>query len=276
MRLTGAQALIKSLETQGVEVMFGLPGGAILPVYDPIIDSSIRHILVRHEQGAGPHGRGVRQGDRPARRGDGDERAGGDQHRHAARQRLHGLHPARRRSRARSRRPRSAPTPSRSATSPASPWASPSTTGWSPSADDIPRIVAEAFHVATTGRPGPVLIDVPKDVSNAQMDWYWPSRSTSSTCPATRRCARATPRPIRRGRRAHAGGRAARHLRRRRGAEGPRLRRRCASWPSAPGSRSSPRSWDAAASPTRTRSVSACPACTATTRPSPRCSGAIC
>ena len=53
MQLTGAQALIKSLEAEGVEVMFGLPGGAILPVYDPIIDSSIRHILVRHEQGAG-------------------------------------------------------------------------------------------------------------------------------------------------------------------------------------------------------------------------------
>src|SRR3954470_4327188 len=53
MKLTGAQALIKSLEMEKVEVMFGLPGGAILPVYDPIIDSSIRHILVRHEQGAG-------------------------------------------------------------------------------------------------------------------------------------------------------------------------------------------------------------------------------
>ena len=53
MELTGAQALIKSLEMQEVEVMFGLPGGAILPVYDPILDSSIRHILVRHEQGAG-------------------------------------------------------------------------------------------------------------------------------------------------------------------------------------------------------------------------------
>ena len=48
MKLTGAQALIKSLEMEGTEVMFGLPGGAILPVYDPLIDSSIRHILVRH------------------------------------------------------------------------------------------------------------------------------------------------------------------------------------------------------------------------------------
>src|SRR5262249_30491650 len=53
MQLTGAQALIKSLEMEGTEVMFGLPGGAILPVYDPLIDSSIRHVLVRHEQGAG-------------------------------------------------------------------------------------------------------------------------------------------------------------------------------------------------------------------------------
>src|SRR5207248_4545041 len=53
MKLTGAQALIKSLEMENVEVMFGLPGGAILPAYDPLIDSTIRHILVRHEQGAG-------------------------------------------------------------------------------------------------------------------------------------------------------------------------------------------------------------------------------
>ncbi len=61
MELTGAQALIKSLEMQQVEVMFGLPGGAILPVYDPILDSSIRHILVRHEQGAGHMAEGYAQ-----------------------------------------------------------------------------------------------------------------------------------------------------------------------------------------------------------------------
>ena len=53
MKLNGGQALIKALELEGVEVIFGLPGGAILPVYDPILDSPIRHILVRHEQGAG-------------------------------------------------------------------------------------------------------------------------------------------------------------------------------------------------------------------------------
>jgi acetolactate synthase-1/2/3 large subunit len=53
MKTNGGAALIKSLELEGVDVIFGLPGGAILPVYDPIIDSPIRHILVRHEQGAG-------------------------------------------------------------------------------------------------------------------------------------------------------------------------------------------------------------------------------
>ena len=61
MELNGGQALIKSLEMEGVEVMFGLPGGAILPVYDPIIDSPIRHILVRHEQGAGHMAEGYAQ-----------------------------------------------------------------------------------------------------------------------------------------------------------------------------------------------------------------------
>ena len=52
MQVTGAQAVMKSLEALEVEVVFGYPGGAILPAYDPMIDSAIRHILVRHEQGA--------------------------------------------------------------------------------------------------------------------------------------------------------------------------------------------------------------------------------
>ena len=51
--MDGGRALIRALEEEGVDVMFGLPGGAIRPVYDPIIDSSIRHVLVRHDQGAG-------------------------------------------------------------------------------------------------------------------------------------------------------------------------------------------------------------------------------
>ena len=53
MKTNGGKALMKSLEAQGVEIVFGLPGGAILPAYDPLLDSSIRHVLVRHEQGAG-------------------------------------------------------------------------------------------------------------------------------------------------------------------------------------------------------------------------------
>ena len=51
--LTGAQALVRSLERVGADVVFGIPGGAILPAYDPLYDSTrVRHILVRHEQGA--------------------------------------------------------------------------------------------------------------------------------------------------------------------------------------------------------------------------------
>lgn len=52
-RITGAEAIVRSLENLGVEEVFGMPGGAILPTYDPLLDSKLRHILVRHEQGAG-------------------------------------------------------------------------------------------------------------------------------------------------------------------------------------------------------------------------------
>ena len=59
--MTGASALVQALEHAGVDVMFGIPGGAILPAYDPIFDSKIRHILVRHEQGAGHAATGYAQ-----------------------------------------------------------------------------------------------------------------------------------------------------------------------------------------------------------------------
>src|SRR4051794_18019156 len=59
--VTGAQSLVRSLEALEVEVMFGIPGGAILPAYDPIFDSTVRHILVRHEQGAGHAATGYAQ-----------------------------------------------------------------------------------------------------------------------------------------------------------------------------------------------------------------------
>jgi acetolactate synthase-1/2/3 large subunit len=174
MRLTGAQALIKSLEMQHVEVIFGLPGGAILPVYDPILDSSIRHVLVRHEQGAGHMAEGYahvtgRPGVAMVTSGPGATNI---------------------------------VTPLADAMMDSIPMVvitgQVATTAIGTDAfqecpitsvtmditkhnwlvtdpQDLPRVVAEAFHVATTGRPGPVLVDVPKDVSNALMDWYWPS-----------------------------------------------------------------------------------------------------
>ena len=174
MQLTGAQALIKSLEMQGVEVIFGLPGGAILPVYDPILDSSIRHILVRHEQGAGHAAEGYAQvtgrpGVAMVTSGPGATNI---------------------------------VTPLMDAAMDSIPMVvitgQVATTAigtdafqecpitgvtlditkhnWLVTdAQDLPRVIAEAFHVATTGRPGPVLVDVPKDISNAQMDWYWPT-----------------------------------------------------------------------------------------------------
>ena len=174
MQLTGAQALIKSLEMQGVEVIFGLPGGAILPVYDPILDSTIRHILVRHEQGAGHAAEGYahvtgRPGVAMVTSGPGATNI------------VTPLADA-----AMDSIPLVVVTGQVATTSIGTDaFQECPITGvtmditkhnWLVTdAQDIPRVVAEAFHVATTGRPGPVLIDVPKDVSNGQMDWYWPS-----------------------------------------------------------------------------------------------------
>jgi acetolactate synthase-1/2/3 large subunit len=175
MKLTGAQALIKSLEMEQVEVMFGLPGGAILPVYDPLIDSSIRHILVRHEQGAGHMASGYAWA--TGRPGVAMVTSG----------------PA----------ATNIVTPLCDAYMDSVPmvvvtgqvaysvigtdaFQEADTVGitmpitkhnWLiTDANDIPRIVREAFHVATSGRPGPVLVDLPKDVANQQMDWYWPEK----------------------------------------------------------------------------------------------------
>jgi acetolactate synthase-1/2/3 large subunit len=173
MKLTGAQALIKSLEMQEVEVLFGLPGGAILPVYDPIIDSPIRHILVRHEQGAGHMAEGYAM--TTGRPGVAMVTSGP-----AATNIVTPLCNAYMDS-----TPIVVITGQVASTSIGTDaFQEADTTGitmpvtkhnWLiTDAQDIPRVVKEAFHVATTGRPGPVLIDVPKDISNAQMDWYWP------------------------------------------------------------------------------------------------------
>src|SRR5512138_328853 len=179
MKLTGAQALIRSLEMEGVEVMFGLPGGCILPAYDPLLDSSIRHILVRHEQGAGHMAEGYAHV--TGRAGVAMVTSG----------------PA----------ATNIVTPLCDAYMDSIPMVV--ITGQVPtaaigtdafqecdtigitrsvtkhnelvtSADDIPLLVRQAFHLATTGRPGPVLLDVPKDIVDpknprSQLEWYWPT-----------------------------------------------------------------------------------------------------
>jgi len=161
--MDGGRALIRALEAEGVEVMFGLPGGAILPVYDPIIDSSIRHVLVRHEQGAGHMAEGYAQA--TGRPGVAMVTSGP-----AATNIVTPLCDAYLDS-----------VPMVVVTGQV-PYAAIGTdafqecdtTGITQSitkhnflvteAQDIPRTIKEAFHIATTGRPGPVLVDIPKDI----------------------------------------------------------------------------------------------------------------
>ncbi|MFM1826546.1 MAG: hypothetical protein RLZZ37_1181 [Actinomycetota bacterium] len=172
--ITGAQTLVQSLESAGVDTVFGIPGGAILPAYDPLMDSKkIRHILVRHEQGAGHAAEGYalatnRVGVCMATSGPGATNL---------------------------------VTPIADAHMDSVPMVA--ITGQVPSnaigtdafqeadirgitfpitkhnylvtkADDIPRAIAEAFHIAATGRPGPVLVDISKDALNAKTKFNWP------------------------------------------------------------------------------------------------------
>jgi acetolactate synthase-1/2/3 large subunit len=173
VKLTGAQALIKSLEMEGVEVVFGLPGGCILPAYDPLLDSAIRHILVRHEQGAGHMAEGYAHV--TGRPGVAMVTSGP-----AATNLVTPLCDAYMDS-----IPMVAITGQVSTTAIGTDaFQECDTVGITRSVtkhndlvmspQDIPRAVREAFHIATTGRPGPVLIDVPKDVLQNTMDWYWP------------------------------------------------------------------------------------------------------
>jgi acetolactate synthase-1/2/3 large subunit len=172
--MTGAQVLVRSLEELGADVVFGIPGGAILPAYDPLFDSEkVRHILVRHEQGAGHAATGYAQatgrvGVCMATSGPGATNL---------------------------------VTPIADAHMDSVPLVA--ITGQVPSAsigtdafqeadisgitmpitkhnylvtnpDDIPRTIAEAFHIAGTGRPGPVLVDISKDALQAQTTFQWP------------------------------------------------------------------------------------------------------
>jgi len=170
--MNGAQAVLKGLEREGVQVVFGHPGGAIMPVYDALYDSPIRHILVRHEQ-AGTH------------MADAFYRASGKV----------GVVFA-----------TSGPGATNTVTGLATAYMDSSAvvaiTGNVSTAligtdafqeadiygitgpvtkhnylvrhvNDLPRVIKEAFHIAATGRPGPVLIDIPKDVQLAEFTGSW-------------------------------------------------------------------------------------------------------
>jgi acetolactate synthase-1/2/3 large subunit len=193
-QLTGAQALIRALEHAGVDTVFGIPGGAILPAYDPMLDSTqIRHILVRHEQGAGHAAQG-----------------------YAAASGKVGVCMA---------------TSGPGATNLVTPIADAymdsvpivAITGQVASAaigtdafqeadirgitmpitkhnflvnnpNEIAETIAEAFHIAGTGRPGPVLVDVTKDAMQAKVDFRWP---TELTLPGYRPVTRPHPKQVR-------------------------------------------------------------------------------
>ena len=173
--ITGAQALVNALEDSGVDVMFGIPGGAILPAYDPIFDSKIRHILVRHEQGAGHAATGYAQvtgrvGVCIATSGPGATNL---------------------------------VTPIADAQMDSVPIVA--ITGQVPSAaigtdafqeadirgitmpvtkhnylitdpSQIPRAIAEAFYIASSGRPGPVLVDIAKDALQKMTSYNYPKK----------------------------------------------------------------------------------------------------
>jgi len=165
---------MQSLEHEGVETMFGVPGGAILPAYDPLLDSSIRHVLARHEQGAGHMAEGYAM----ATGGVGVAMATSGP---GATNLITPLQNAKMDS-----------TPLVAITGQVGTSAIGSdafqeayTTGLAmhctkhsylvTDADEIPDIIHEAFHIASTGRPGPVLVDIPKDVLNQHTQWSTPT-----------------------------------------------------------------------------------------------------
>jgi acetolactate synthase-1/2/3 large subunit len=202
MKIDGGQALIKALEMEGVETIFGLPGGAILPVYDPIIDSPIRHILVRHEQGAGHMAEGFAHA--TGKPGVCMVTSGP-----AATNVVTPLCDA---------YMDSVPLVCITGQVPFSAIGTDAfqecdTVGITRSvtkhneliteAQDIPLMVRQAFHLATTGRPGPVLLDVPKDIVDPKnprsaLEWYWPTDDeVAASLPGYRPTTKGHPKMIR-------------------------------------------------------------------------------
>lgn len=175
-QITGAQSLVKSLEAAGVVDMFGLPGGAILPAYDPIYDSKIRHILVRHEQGAGHAATGYAQvtgkaGVCIATSGPGATNLVtplADAHMDSVPiVAITGQVPA--------------PAIGTDAFQEADirgvtmPVTKHNYLITDPA--DIPRAISEAFYIANSGRPGPVLVDIAKDALQKMTTFSYPKRA---------------------------------------------------------------------------------------------------
>ena len=174
-QITGAQSLVKALEQSGVDVMFGIPGGAILPAYDPIYDSKIRHILVRHEQGAGHAATGYAQvtgrvGVCIATSGPG------------ATNLVTPLADAQMDSVPMVAITGQVPAPAigtdafqeadiRGVTMPITKHNYLVT-----DPQEIPRAIAEAFYIANSGRPGPVLVDIAKDALQKMTDYNYPTK----------------------------------------------------------------------------------------------------
>lgn len=173
--MTGSEAIVRSLEELGVDDIFGLPGGAILPTYDPLMASRMNHILVRHEQGAGHAAQGYamvtgRVGVCIATSGPGATNlvtAIMDAHMDSV--------------------PLVAITGQVSSgvigtdafqeadiVGITMPITKHSFLVTNP--NDIPHVMAEAFHLASTGRPGPVLVDIAKDAQQGQMTFSWPPK----------------------------------------------------------------------------------------------------
>ena len=176
MQINGAQAVLKALEHEGVETVFGMPGGAILPVYDPLIESSIRHILVRHEQGAGHMASGYAHA--TGKPGVAIVTSGP-----AATNMVTALLDAMMDSIPMVCITGQVALPAIGTDA----FQEADTTGITMSAtkhnylvtkvEDIPQVIHDAFHLATTGRPGPVLVDIPKDLvlPDAVFEWYEPT-----------------------------------------------------------------------------------------------------
>jgi acetolactate synthase-1/2/3 large subunit len=174
--LTGAQAVVRALEELEVEAVFGIPGGAILPAYDPLLDSEkVRHVLVRHEQGAGHAAQGYalatgRVGVCMATSGPGATNLVtplADAHMDSV--------------------PIVAITGQVASTAIGTDaFQEADICGITmpitkhsylvTEVEDIPRVFAEAFYVASSGRPGPVLVDIPKDILNAKGAFVWPPK----------------------------------------------------------------------------------------------------